>query len=88
MPFFDTLRYIGDLLDVNVCWYHRGRFHFKVNDDRTVAVSYDSAGRFRVENCHLTVPLDRKWVAAHDRARLTQLVRDAAEDQTLVGVAR
>lgn len=87
MPFFDTLRYIGDLLDVKVCWYHRGSFHFRVSDDYTVAVKGDTNGRFRVSLCYLTAPVDTKWAAAHDRARLAQLVR-AAEDQTLVGVAR
>lgn len=88
MPVFTTLKFIGNLLGVGVCWYHRGSFHFKVGVDRTVAVTPDSAGRFRVDTCHLTVPVDTKWTATHDRARLAQIVRDAAEDQTLVGVAR
>lgn len=88
MPVFTTLKFIGDTLGISICWYHRGSFHFKVGIDWTVSVTPDSAGRYRVDTCHLTVPVDTKWVAAHDRARLARLVQDAAEDQTLVGVAR
>lgn len=88
MPTFQALKFIGDVLGVNVCWYHRGSFHFKVGVDRTVSITPDSAGRYRVDYCHLTVPVDTKWAAMHDRARLAQLVQDAAEDQTPVGVAR
>lgn len=80
-----TLRCVGELLDVDVCWYYRGSFHFTVNgDEQTVAITPESANRYRVEGCHLTVSMDRKWVSAKDRARLAALVLDAAEEQTAV----
>lgn len=77
-----ALRFVGDLLGVKVCWFYRGAFHFVVNRDRSVAIVPDTAGRYRVQTCHLTVVVDTKWVRTHDRARLAALVRDAAEERS------
>lgn len=81
----DTLRFVADLLGVTMCWYHRGSFHFCTEGPGgTVAITPESAGRYRVDRCHLTVASDTTWTAATDRARLASLVRDAAE--TTVGI--
>lgn len=83
---FDDLRYVGDLLGVNVCWYYRGAFHFALPDAGwTVAITPDSADRFRVQSCYLSIARATKWVRVSDRARLASLVRDA-EEMTTVGI--
>lgn len=78
-PLGSALKFVGDLVGVNVCYFHRGSFHFVARDEWTVAVTPESADRFRIDLCHLTRAVDRKWVMATDRARLASLVRDATE---------
>lgn len=73
-----AVRTVSRHLGTAVAWYHRGRFHFIVGDDWTVALSPDSAGRLRVDGCHLTVPRATRWVAATDLGRLTEVVDELA----------
>jgi len=75
----DVLRYVGNLLGQDVCWFLRGAFHFKLGNEWTVALSPESAGRFRVDTCHLTASRATKWCRATDRSRLDLLIREAAD---------
>lgn len=74
-----AVRAVSRHLGTAVAWYHRGRFHFIVDHgDWTVALSPDSAGRIRVESCHLTAPRATRWVAATDLGRLIEVVDELA----------
>lgn len=76
----DLLRFVADIVAVNCCWYYRGSYHFAINDRWTVAITPQSAQRFRVQTCHLTLPHGRTyWARAADRNRLASLVRDAID---------
>lgn len=80
----DVLRYVGNLLGQDVCWFLRGAFHFKLGNEWTVAISPESAGRFRVDTCHLTAARATKWCRAADRSRLESLIREAADTSFLM----
>lgn len=75
-----ALRFVADFLGVDRCWYHNGRFHFRVAVDRTVAITPESARRLRVETCWRTVPRGRTWTRIEDRDRLAELVRGAVDE--------
>ena len=73
-----TLVELGELFDTKTCWLHEGAFHFKVPhaEGATISLKPESAGRFRVECCHLTRPSATVWCLADDHARLTAVVFD------------
>lgn len=77
---FDALRFISDQLGVDVCYYHRGAFHFELGRrGLTLAVKPDSAARFRVSVCEFAAERGTKWASTTDRARLARLVAEATE---------
>lgn len=82
----DVLRTIGDLLGQEVCWFLGGAYHFALAGDWTISLTPDSAGRYRIDRCHLGMSLGTKWCRADDQERLAFLVREAAE-MTPVSVA-
>lgn len=75
---WDTLVWLGELFGTKTCWLHEGSFHFKVpgDDELTIALTPESAGRFRVEGCRLTVPCATVWTPVDDRARLAAVILD------------
>lgn len=82
----EALRLVGATLDAGAAYWLDGRFHFTLDGDWTLAISPDSAGRFRLDCCHLSRPCASLWVLARDRTRLERLVRSAsAEAAALVG---
>lgn len=56
-----TLRRVGELLGDTQCFYSRGRFHFPLGAGWSIAVAPESAGRFRIECCHLSRPRTTLW---------------------------
>lgn len=74
------LKCVGEMLGVGIAWHHRGRFHFRLPGASgwTIAVSSESAGRVRIDTCHLTEVRDTRWLLAGDRARLAALIAEMA----------
>jgi hypothetical protein len=77
---FDALAVAADVVNVDVAWFYRGKFHLRVTRDWTVALSPESAGRCRVSTCECTVERATRWTRPSDHARLEQLVREAVDD--------
>lgn len=77
-----ALRFVATLVG-DECFHHDGRFHFPLDGDEwTLAVVPDSAGRVRLEACHLGRCVDARWANVHDRGRITELalgLRDQVE---------
>lgn len=73
-----VLRVIGAELGLDRCWLYQRRYHFTLGDGWTIALSPESAGRFRVEVCRWTRPVDTLWTLAEDDDRLAGLVADLA----------
>lgn len=71
----DALDVAADALGLRVCYRHDGRYHFSLGEGRSIAVSSESAGRFRVEVCRLCRPVHTMWAFSHDLDRLAGLVR-------------
>lgn len=76
---FQALLLIASTLGQRYAYWHRGRYHFALADDWSIAVSPESAGRFRVEACRYTEPVDTLWTLADDRERLAGLVVDVRD---------
>lgn len=79
---WDTLVWLGEVFDTKTCWLHEGSFHFKLpgEDELTISLTPESAERFKVEACCLTVPLATVWSPADDRARLTAVILDLSAE--------
>lgn len=73
-----ALQTLRDVLGRDYCYLHHGRFHFKLSGDWSLALSADSAGRFRVETCYLAVPRGSLWAFAPDHGRLVAVAREAS----------
>lgn len=81
----ETLRFVGERLGTNVAYVHGGRFHFRLDSRWSLAISPDSAGRFRLDVCRGVRDRATMWVRAGDRDRLAELAQSAqAEVETLV----
>ena len=76
----DTLRLVGHLLGEGVCYTIGSRFHFRLDGPWTLALSAQSANRYRVEACHMGVPRATLWCLAGDRQRLEDLALAARSE--------
>lgn len=77
----DALDVAADVLGLRVCYRYLDRYHFSLGAGRSIALSAESAGRFRVEDCRLCRPVHTMWAFSHDLDRLAGLVRHlSAED--------
>ncbi len=85
---FQALVLVAGLLGHRYTYFHRGRYHFAIDDEWSVAVSPESGNRFRVEACRYTVPVGRVWALAENPERLAGLVintKDAIGRLTATG---
>ena len=83
-----ALDVVAAALDADVCWLYRGGYHFRLPlDDWTLALTPESAGRFRIEACHRTLPRSTVWVLAHDVARLAHVAREIADEAAVRSAA-
>lgn len=76
----DTLRFVGGLLGTDAAWSFAGRFYFPLDGRWAVAISPESAGRFRVDVCTGVRPRATMWVLAGDADRLADLVLSARDE--------
>lgn len=76
----EALIAIRDALDEQCCYQIGGRFHFRLNAVWTVALSADSAGRFRIEACYCGRPLATMWALAGDLDRIADLALAARSE--------
>lgn len=61
---------VAELLGLDECWLYQQRYHFSVGYGWSIAISSESAGRFRIEACRWTRPGGTVWVTAGDDDRL------------------
>jgi hypothetical protein len=73
----DTLEVIADALEVDICWYYCGDFHFLLADGWTVSITPESADRICVETWFELRLRDRTWARSTDYNRLRALVLEA-----------
>lgn len=76
---YAALLCVADALGTDICWLLRRRYHFTVRGDYTIALSADSAGRFRVDACRLGRPVSTLWVREGEHRRLAGVVRTLNE---------
>lgn len=75
----DALVVAADTLGVDICWYYRGDFHFRLSGDWTVSLTPESAGRVAVETWRGLRSHGRTWARSGDCKRIRALVRSARE---------
>jgi hypothetical protein len=68
-----ALRVVGAALGQSAAYWHEGRFWFPLSETWALAISPDSAGRFRMEACYGTTEVARLWVLPGDRGRMARL---------------
>lgn len=73
----EALIAIRDALDQPCCYHLAGRFHFQLDGSWTLALSAESAGRFRIACCRSGRPAATMWALAGDLDRLADLARRA-----------
>lgn len=71
---YAALQRIACVFGMHTCWLYRGRYHFTVGAGWTIALSPDSAGRFRVDTCRHTRTVSSLWVLGVDHASLAGVV--------------
>lgn len=77
----DVLTRVGEALGEHVCWLYDGSFHFRLPEAGwTIAVTPESARRFRLESCRATAPRSTVWVLEDDDARLARVVQRLADE--------
>ena len=75
-----ALRLVARALDVECAWHRRGVFYFPLSPRFSLAVSPDSAGRFRLSACYGTTETATVWTLAGDRHRLVALAQSLREE--------
>lgn len=78
----EALTSVAATLDRWMAYYVEGAFHFPLGGGWTIAVSAESAGRFKIDACHRTVPRSTMWVLAQDHARLASVAKRLSEQVT------
>lgn len=76
---FQALLLISGELGQRYAYWHRGRYHFTIDEDWSIALSAESAGRFRLDACRRTVPTSTLWAHVDDTDRLAGLVVEMRE---------
>lgn len=73
----EALRHAARALETDAAYVFEGRFHFRLDSRWSVAISPDSAGRFRVSIFRGARERATLWALAGDRDRLADLVLSA-----------
>lgn len=76
----DALRAVGGVLGEDVAYVYEGRFHFRLDSRWSVALSPESAGRFRLDACYGGRILATMWCLADDEDRLAALALSARRE--------
>lgn len=77
---FQALVAVAAELGERYTYWHRGSYHFSIVDGWTIAVTPESADRFRVEACRYGVPGSSLWSFSDDLARLAAVVVGLARE--------
>lgn len=75
-----ALRLTGRILGRDVAFQANGRFYFEVGGPYLLALSPDSAGRFRLAACYGSREVGTMWCRSEDTDRLADLVRSLRAD--------
>lgn len=62
-----ALQSIAAVFGMHTCWLYQRRYHFSVGAGWTIALSPDSAGRFRLDTCRHTRTVSSLWVLENER---------------------
>jgi len=73
---------VGAALDRPVAYFWRGAHHFELDatGDWTLAVRPDSAGRIRLETCHLAQARATSWSAESDLERVRRIALESRDE--------
>lgn len=71
---YSALQRIAGVLGMHSCWLYQRRYHFTVGAGWTIALSPDSAGRFRLDTCRHTRTVSSLWVLGDDHDDLAGFV--------------
>lgn len=76
-----ALELTAELLGVRVAYFYAGAYHFRVGARAwTIALTPESAGRFRIEACHWSRPAGSLFTLAADEDRLASVVTSLARE--------
>lgn len=76
-----VLAAVRDLLGVRVAYFYAGAYHFRVGPPgASVAITPESADRFRVDACRWSRPLATLYTLATDDHRLAEAVTSLARE--------
>lgn len=74
---FQALLAVGNALGRRYAYWHAGVYHFVLAENWTLALSAESADRFRIDACFRGTPRATFWSLASDRERLASIVVQA-----------
>lgn len=78
---FRALVAVADVLGERFAYGHEGAYHFTLGvDGWTIALTPESADRFRIEACLYGVSRSTLWSFSDDLDRLAAVVADLARD--------
>lgn len=78
---FQALVAVADELGERYAYWHKGAYHFTLAlDGWTIALTPESADRFRIEACRFGVPTSTLWSFSDDLARLAAVVVGLARE--------
>lgn len=75
----EVLLAVAGILGHRYCWLLDGAYHFAVTDGWTIAVTPESAARFKVAACRYGTPATTLWVIDGNETRLAALVVELDE---------
>lgn len=76
----DVLERIAEVLELPVVWVWRRGYHFSLGDGWTIALTPQSADRFRVDLYHYLASRASLYALATDEERLAAVVLDLARE--------
>jgi hypothetical protein len=77
-----ALRLVARALGAECAYWLDGRFWFPLSDSWALALSPDSAGRFRLAACYGRTEVATLWSLAGDWGRLADLAHDLLAETT------
>jgi len=77
---FQALVAVANALGERYAYWHQGSYHFTVGDGWTVALTPESADRFRIDGCLFGVARSTLWNFSDDLDRLAAVVVGLARE--------
>jgi hypothetical protein len=71
---FEVLVAVGELLGARRCYGYQRAFHFVLGDGWSIAISPESANRFRISACRWSRPTATFWIFDGENDRLAAVI--------------